>query len=136
MKIVLNGMDDAVKQMERIERGSKALGDYEAYIFSKLPYAYGQEEGRHRVSGKLARKSGGSFYMRRAVDTVIGDMDRDISEGLTKVTAPGVWILKRLALWSRRQARSNAPRSRGVKSKKSGRNYRLYRSIKSEIRKK
>ena len=135
MKIVLNGMDDAVKQMQRIEKGAEAMGNYDAYVFSKLPYAYGQEEGRHRVSGKLARRSGGTFYMRRAVDTVIGDMDRDISEGLTKVTAPGVWILRRLALFARRQARLNAPRSRGVKSK-SGRNYRLHRSIKSEIRKK
>jgi hypothetical protein len=135
VKIVLTGMEDVERQMARIKRGTEALGEHEAYIYSKLPYAYGQEEGRHKVSNKLARRSGGSYYMRRAVDEVLADADRDISEGLTKVTAPGVWILRRLALWSRRKARQNAPRSKGVKSK-TGRNYRLWRSIKSEVRKK
>lgn len=125
MRITLNGMEDTQKQLERIERGTKAMDRYRAEVGSKLPYAWGMEFGRHRVSGKLARRSGGTLYITRAVQTVLSDADRDISEGLTKVTAPGAWVLRRLGLWSRRLARANAPR--GPKNKK--RSYRLRRSI-------
>lgn len=131
MKITLKGMDDVQKQMERIERGLAGLRGQVGVVFSKLPYAYGQHEGRHQKSGKLARRAGGTFYIRRAVDSVLGDADRDLGEGLDKVTAPGVWVVRRLALWARRLARKNAPR--GQKKKSS--NYRLWRSIKSEVRK-
>jgi hypothetical protein len=133
MKITLTGMEDVKKQMTRIEKGLAALKDYESSVYSKLPYAYGIHEGRHRVSGKLARRAGGSQYIRRAVDTVLGDADRDLTEGLKKVTAPGVWVVRRLALWARRLARANAPR--GPKTK-GGRSYRLWRSIKHEVTKK
>jgi hypothetical protein len=132
MQITLNGMEDADKQMARIERGLAALKNYNSYVYSKLPYAHGIHEGRHRVSGKLARRAGGSFYIRRAVDDVLSNADRDLSEGLTKVTAPGVWVVRRLALWSRRLARQYAPR--GPQKKSGGRNYRLWRSIKHEVR--
>jgi len=118
--------------MARIERGLKSLQNYTGVVFSRLPWAYGIEYGRHRKSGKLARKAGGSFYIRRAIDTVLSDADRDLSEGLDKVTAPGVWVVRRLALWARRLARKNAPR--GPRNK--GRSYRLYRSIQYKVRKK
>lgn len=131
MQITLKGLDDAEKQMARIERGLKALQNYTGVVYSKLPYAYGIEFGRHQKSGKLARKAGGSFYIRRAIDTVLNDADRDLSEGLNKVTAPGVWVVRRLALWARRLARKNAPR--GPRSK--GRSYRLRRSIQYKVRK-
>jgi hypothetical protein len=130
MNITLKGLDDAQKQMERIERGLVALRDYTGVVYSRMPYAYGIEFGRHRKSGKLARKAGGSFYLRRAVDTVLSDADRDLSEGLNKVTAPGVWVVRRLALWARRLARKNAPRGPAK-----GRSYRLSRAIQSEVRK-
>jgi hypothetical protein len=131
MNVTLRGMDDAEKQMQRIERGTRLLGQYKAYVFSRLPYAYGMHEGRHQQSGRLARKAGGALYLRRAVDTVLSDADRDLSEGLNKVTAPGVWVLRRLGLWARRLSRLNAPRWTGHKSN----NMKLYRSIKSEVRK-
>jgi hypothetical protein len=132
MKINLKGMEDAEKQMARIERGTAAMGRYEASIGSRLPWAWGIEYGRHRVSGKLARRKGGAMYITRAVNTVLSDADRDISEGLDKVTAPGAWVLRRLGLWARRLARLNVPR--GPKKKKSS--YRLYRSINYQVRKK
>ena len=134
MEIRLRGMDDALKQMRRIERGTKAMGNYRAIVYSRLPYAYGQEFGRHRVSGKLARRAGGARYITRAVETVLSGADKDLSEGLNKVTAPGVWVLKRLALWARRLARENAPRKKwGLKK---SHKYRLWRSIKMQVRKK
>lgn len=125
LRITLKGMDDVEKQMKRIERGSKAMGRYVGEVGSKLPYAWGIEYGRHRVSGKLARRAGGAQYITRAINTVTSGMDSDISEGLDKVTAPGAWVIRRLALWARRLARANAPR--GPRSK--GRSYRLWRSI-------
>lgn len=125
LRITLNGMDDAQKQMQRIERGTKAMARYEGQVYSKLPYAYGAEYGRHRKSGKLARRAGGSFYMQRAIDEASSGADADISEGLNKVTAPGSWVIRRLALWVRRLARRNAPR--GPRNKT--RSYRLWKSI-------
>lgn len=125
MKMTLNGMDDVEKQLERIERGAKAMDNYRAVVGSTLPYAWGIEFGRHRVSGKLARRAGGTYYITNAIQAVLSDADRDIAEGLDKVTAPGTWVLRRLGLWARRLARANAPR--GPKNKK--RSYRLRKSI-------
>lgn len=124
MKIVLNGMEDAEKQMARIERSTKAMARYSTYVGSYMPYAYGQEYGQHRVSGKLARKAGGARYITAARDEVLSKADADLSEGLNKVTAPGRWIFKRLGLWTRRLARVNVPRKSG----------KLRRSIRSEVR--
>lgn len=134
LHINLRGMDDAVKQMERIKRGSKAMARYTAVVYSRLPYAWGQEFGSHRVSGKLARKSGGAHYITGSIETVLSGADSDLSEGLNKVTAPGTWVLKRLALWARRLARENAPRKR--RGQKKSHNYRLWRSIGYQLRKK
>ncbi|WP_395707002.1 hypothetical protein [Casimicrobium huifangae] len=122
--IKLNGMDDAKKQMERIQRGCQGLAQWTGYVYSRMPYAWGMEYGSHRVSGKLARRAGGQQYMNEAVSTVMTGADMDLSQGLTKVTAPGRWVIKRLALWARRLSRLNVPKETG----------RLRRSIKVEVR--
>lgn len=124
MKVTLQGLDDAQKQLERILRATKSLAAHEAIIASRLPYAYGQEEGRHRVSGRLARRAGGARYMQGAVNQVLAGADADLSEGLNKVTAPGLWVLRRLARWARRLARVDVPRGSG----------KLRRSIRAEVR--
>ncbi len=131
MEINLIGMDDSQKQMERISRGAAAMEKYNAYLGSYLPYAWGEEFGRHRVSGKLARGKGGAMYLTKAIESVLSNADHDISEGLNKVTAPGPWVLKRLGLWARRLARQNAPKG----PKKKGHSYRLRRSINTRLRK-
>jgi hypothetical protein len=130
MRIDLVGMEDVEAQMKRVERGLVAMRNTEAFVFSSLPYAFGIHEGRHK-GGKLARRAGGTFYIRRAVDEVLAQGDADLSAGLKKVTAPGAWVIRRLGLWARRRARQMAPRG----GKKSG-SYRLWRSIKHEVRKK
>lgn len=126
MYIELKGLDDVQKQMKRIERGTKAMGRKKYEVGTRLPYAYGIEFGRHRKTGKLARQKGGALYVTRAIETVLSGADRDMSEGLNKVTSPGAWVLIRLARWARRLARKNAPR--GPKNK--GHSYRLRTSIK------
>lgn len=122
--ITLQGMDDAQKQLERIERGIKGAASWVGVIYSRMPYAWGIEYGTHRVSGKLARRAGGDQYMNEAVSTVTSGADYDLSQGLTKVKAPGRWLIKRLALWGRRLARANVPQDKG----------KLRRSIKVEVR--
>lgn len=122
--ITLKGMDDVRKQLERIERGSKGMAAFTGFVYSRMPYAWGIEYGSHRVSGKLARRAGGDQYMNEAVSTVMSGADMDLSQGLTKVTAPGRWVIKRLSLWARRLSRLNVPVQTG----------RLRRSIKVEVR--
>jgi hypothetical protein len=113
LKMTLQGMDDVQKQLERIERGSQQMAQNAAVVYSRLPYGYGQEYGEHRVSRKLARKGGPAHYLTRAKDEMSQSADTDIAEGLTKVTAPGVWVLRRMGRWARRLARLYVPRRSG-----------------------
>lgn len=123
--VTLKGLDDTVKQLERIERSTKAMASYRGYVYSRMPYAWGIEYGEHQKSRRLARAAGGSEYLTGAVAEVMSGADMDLSAGLTKVTAPGRWVFKRLALWARRLARASVPVESG----------RLRRSIKVEVRK-
>lgn len=125
MKMTLVGLEDAQKQLERIARMTKAIGDWQGTVGSRAPYAYGMETGSHRVSGKLARRAGGAGFLRGAVDQVLSQADADIAEGMKKVTAPGPWVIRRLARWARRLARSDVPRQTG----------RLRRTIRADVRK-
>lgn len=123
MYITVNGMADTQAQFQRIIRGIESMSRTSLLVGSRLPYAYGQETGSHRRSGKLARRAGGVFFLERAKDAVLADAERDIAEGLTRVTAPGAWVIRRLAKWVRRLARANAPvgtDSRVVLSKRKG----------------
>lgn len=125
VSITLQGMEDADKQLTRIERASAGMAQYRGYVYSRMPYAYGIEYGKHRKSKRVARRAGGMQYMTGAVAEVMSGADKDLSAGLTKVTAPGRWVIKRLGLWARRLARQSVPVESG----------RLRRSIKVEVRK-
>lgn len=125
MKITIQGLEEVDVRLKRIARGAAAMARTEAIVGSAMPYAYGAEYGRHRLSGKLARRSGGTHYMLRTLQRVMLEADRDISVGLKKVKGPGPWVVKRLGLWVRRLARQRAPRGAGSR----GQPYRLYKSI-------
>ena len=109
MIITLRGMDNAQQQIDRIARGTAAMSRYNFLVGTRLPYGYGQEFAYHRVSGKLARRAGPALYLTHAKEAMLADADRDIAEGLKRVTAPGPWVLRRLARWVRRLARVDAP---------------------------
>jgi hypothetical protein len=109
MEVTVQGMPNAQAQFARIIRGCVSISQTVVEVGSRLPYGYGIEFGRHRESDKLARRAGGSHYLERAKTSVLTDADRDLSEGLSRVTAPGPWILTRLAKWVRRLARTNVP---------------------------
>jgi hypothetical protein len=123
--MTLHGTGEAQRQLARIARGCAALAHWRGFVGSRLPYAYGAEYGTHRVSGRLARRAGGTRFLESAVGQVMTGADKDISDGLTKVSAPGRWVIRRLALWARRLARAGVPRQKG----------RLRRSIRVELRK-
>lgn len=125
-RIVLKtkGVEAAEAFTARFQRGLARMSGSVAVVYSRMPYAYGIETGRHRVSGRVAHSAGGVWYLRRAVEDVLRDGRTDVSEGMEKVRAPGPWVLRRLARWARRLARKNAPRRTG----------RLRRSIQTEVR--
>ncbi len=129
LKITIKGLDDVDKQIKRIRRGAALMARTQATVGSAMPYAYGAEYGYHRVSRKLARRSGATYFLFNAAQTVLRGGDRDISEGLNKVTAPGPWVLRRLAGWIRREAKVNAPRGGAKRSP-----YRLRKSIRYYVR--
>lgn len=124
MKLTVTGVGDAQKSLERVRQGAASMRGTSAVIGSRLPYAWGIERGRHRKSGRLARRRGGAFYLENAVKTVVSAGSADIGEGLRKVTKPGVWIYRRLGRWVRRLSRANVP----VRTRK------LKRSIRVEMR--
>lgn len=129
LKVTITGLDDVEKRIARIKRGARAMERSQATVGSAMPYAYGAEYGYHRVTRKLARRSGATYYLLNAAQTVLQGADRDVSEGLKKVTAPGPWVLRRLAGWIRREARKGAPRGGSKKSP-----YRLRKSIRYYVR--
>jgi hypothetical protein len=109
MQVTVQGMQNTQAQFARIVRGCVSMANTVVEVGTRVPYGYGIEFGRHRKSDKLARRAGGSHYLERAKTSVLSDADRDLSEGLNRVTAPGPWILTRLAKWVRRLARVNVP---------------------------
>lgn len=118
------GLEEGQQYLAGYARGVARLAGRVAITFSSRPYAWGIEHGRHRVSGRLARRAGGVAYLGGAVATVTGGADADLSAGLTRVRYPGPWILLRLARWVRRLARERVPRQSG----------RLRRSIRASYR--
>jgi hypothetical protein len=107
--LTVKGLPEAEESFRRIVRGINTMAHTTAQIGTRLPYGYGQEYGRARLSGRLARKDGGVYFLNRALTEVLMDADRDLAEGLNRVTAPGAWVIVRLARWVRRLARSYAP---------------------------
>lgn len=129
LKLTIRGVKETEEQLKRIGRGARAMARTVATVGSAMPYAYGAEYGYHRISRKLARRVGPSYYLFNAADIVFRRADGDISEGLKKVTAPGPWVLRRLAGWVRRTAKTLAPRGGAKKSP-----YRLRKSIRYYVR--
>ncbi len=123
LRITLRGLKETDDKLKRIERGAAAMARTQAVVGSNMPYAFGAEFGRHR-RGRLARRSGGSYYLLRSLQRVQVESDRDISDGLKRVTGPGPWVLRRLAGWVRRLAKQRAPRGGSKKSP-----YRLRKAI-------
>lgn len=96
-------------------------------VGTRMPYAYGIETGRHRVSGRLARRAGGVHFLARAGEEVLGQLTDDLLRGLAQSASgkprSGLGQVRRVARWIGRLARRYAPRQTG----------RLRRSIHTEV---
>lgn len=113
IELKVAGAQKTVAFARRYARGLARMEQTQVQVGSRLPYAYGIETGRHRVSGRVARAAGGVYYLQRAVNAVLADADKDVSEGLERVGAPGPWVLRRLGRWARRLARLDVVRKSG-----------------------
>ncbi len=102
----VEGVTNAVAYANGFVRGVERMSRTRVYVGSRRGYAYGMHEGRFK-SGRLARRRGGTYYLQRAVNTVLSGADTDISAGLDLVKYPGPWILRRLGRWGKRLARLN-----------------------------
>ncbi len=105
----IQGNGDVDQQLRKIASGVAAMMQTTVQVGSRLPYAYGQETGTHRVSGKLARRYGPTYYLRTGMEAVLNQGDLDITQGLAKIPYPGPWIMIRLGRWIRRIAKQMAP---------------------------
>lgn len=123
----LNGIDEARARLSNLAVTAKGFGR-EVSVGSKLPYAYGQETGRHRVSGKLARRSGPTYYLTFAAQEVLDQATPDLLAGWQKVAdgkrpITGLGMVRRIGRWIARLARRGAPKQSGA----------LRRSIKTTV---
>lgn len=126
----LNGVDEARDRLTNLAVTLKGFNRTVA-VGSRLPYAYGQETGRHRVSGKRARRAGPTYYLTFATQAVLDQVDDDLIAGLEKTMRAntrrpftGLSLVRRIGRWVAREARKLAPRQSG----------RLRRSIHTQVR--
>ena len=67
--VTLAGIDTALKRLQLLDAGARALDDTTVVAGSPEAYAPGIETGRTR-SGRVARRAGGAFMLTRAVQQV------------------------------------------------------------------
>lgn len=126
----VNGVEEATERLTNLATTLKGFNRTVA-VGSRLPYAYGQETGRHRVSGKRARRSGPTYYLTFGVQKVLDQVDDDLITGLEKTMRAntrrpftGLSLVRRIGRWAAKEARKLAPRQSG----------RLRRSIFTQVR--
>lgn len=67
------GDEVAVAALTRLARAAEAMSGTPVFVGSSLAYAYGIEHGRTR-SGRLARRAGGAFYLKRGLAAVQSEL--------------------------------------------------------------
>lgn len=66
----ISGDKDVLRMFERAADGIHEVAQMDLFAGSTLPYAYGIETGRHR-GGRLARRAGGAYMLRDAVNDTV-----------------------------------------------------------------
>lgn len=125
-ELQLSGIDEARSRLTNLAVTLSGYGRT-VYVGSSLPYAYGQETGRHRVSGKVARRAGPSYFLTFAAQDVLDQATPDVLRGLEQTASgkprSGLGQVRRLARWVGRLARQSVPYRTG----------RLRRSIRTVV---
>jgi hypothetical protein len=69
MNVRLEGLPEGLRVIGEWRAGCATISRRRLQIVADAVYAYGMETG-HFASGKLARRAGGAFFMRDAVDSL------------------------------------------------------------------
>jgi hypothetical protein len=130
----LHGVDEARARLTQLAVTVSGYGRT-VMVGSALPYAYGQETGRHRVSGKLARRSGPTYFLTFAAQEVLAQATPDLLRGLELAASgrrlTGLGQVVRVARWIRRLAKKYAPLGEGNRQFPAG---SLRRSLRVTVR--
>jgi hypothetical protein len=119
VELTLHGIEEARSRLTNL---AVTVSGYSrtVHVGSSLPYAYGQETGRHRISGKLARRSGPTYFLTFAAQEVLDQATPDLLRGLEMSAQgrrlTGLGQVLRVARWVRRLAKKYAPRGEGNKA--------------------
>lgn len=115
--VQINGVDEARDRLTNLAVTVRGYGRT-VLVGSGLPYAYGQETGRHRVSGKLARRAGPTYFLTFAAQEVLDQATPDILKGLEMSASgrklSGLGQVRRVARWVARLARKYVPKDSGA----------------------
>ena len=81
MPLRITGTRGAITYLHQLRDRSGRFTRLLPSVGSSLPYAYGIHEGRHR-GGRLARRAGGVFYLKRAAESVLPRAEGMLARGL------------------------------------------------------
>lgn len=79
--VKVTGVDTAQARLKILREGAARLGRTRILVGSSLKYAYGIETGRHR-GGRLARKAGGAYMLKKGLAAIHGTLPRDIASAV------------------------------------------------------
>ncbi len=77
--VTLVGGKEANVALKIVRENCEEIGKRTAFVGTKWPYGYGMETGRHRKSGKLARRAGGAWYLTRAAVQIDQPTEADVA---------------------------------------------------------
>lgn len=104
----MKGIEEASAYLKKLRGNLERLGKARIMIGSNLKYAYGIEFGRHRVSGRTARKMGGAFMLTNARKEVQADLIQEVKAAIVQ-GGDIDQALYRAALKAENIAKSNTP---------------------------
>jgi hypothetical protein len=81
ISIRVEGITTANQRLETFQEGARRLGRMRILVGSNLKYAYGIEYGRRR-GGRLARRAGGAFMLKKGLDSIQATLAADISRAI------------------------------------------------------
>jgi hypothetical protein len=106
--ITVFGSKQTAAYLQALREAAIQVAGTTVLVGSRLPYAYGIDKGRHRVSGKLARKAGGAQFLERAVEQALPASGPDVVRALeqypTRKTTILRWVARPVVLLARKLA--------------------------------
>ena len=106
--IKLDGLDKATARLNALKESFRSFGGKTVLVGSNLVYAYGIEFGKTR-SGRMARRAGGAFMLRNALNAIRPEVD-DVFRGALSGNVPDLGMaLYKLGLRLQSLAQGQTP---------------------------